>query len=377
MKRRYLLLACLALCGTLDAQQLSGPPSGDNQKARVTQWIGPVEVTIDYSSPDVHDPQGNDRTGKIWGTNIAHYGYVDQGFGAGIPAPWRAGANENTTITFSHAVRIGGQDLGAGKYGLFLAVAEKGPWTWVFSKNSSSWGSYFYDPKEDALRADVTPLDAQYTEFLTYGFEDRKPSSAVAFLQWENKKIPMKIEVPGVVDLYVAAMRNELKSSPGFDPRNFSAAASYCAANKTNLEEALVWANKAMDPNLGGTEDFPALQAKGQVLMAMGKTADYEALMDKAIKLPSAGTMAVHQYGRSLLASGNKEKALEVFLYNFKAHPEDKFTPTVGLARGYSAVGDKKNAIKYWELAIKNIPENQKTFYAPVFEEELKKARNM
>src|SRR6185503_16229453 len=111
--------------------------------------------------------------------------------------------------------------------------------------------------------------------------------------------------------------------------------------------------------NLGGKEDFQSLQAKGQVLMAMGKKAEYETLMDKAVKLPSAGVMDVHQYGRALLLSGNKEKAMEVFQYNFKAHPEDKFTPTVGLARGYTAVGDKKNAVKYWEMAIKNIPDNQ------------------
>src|SRR5688572_13836019 len=107
----------------------------------------------------------------------------------------------------------------------------------------------------------------------------------------------MNIDVPYDVDLYFASMRDELKSSPGFDPRNFSAAAMYCATNKTNLEEALVWADKAMDPNIGGQEDFSSLQAKATVLMAMGKNSDYEALMDKAIKLPSASVMNVHQYG--------------------------------------------------------------------------------
>jgi tetratricopeptide (TPR) repeat protein len=69
---------------------------------------------------------------------------------------------------------------------------------------------------------------------------------------------------------------------------------------------------------------------------------------------------AIHQYARTLLNAGKKEKALEIFKYNAKTHPEDTFTPNVGLARGYTALGDKKNAIKYWELAIKNLPENQK-----------------
>ena len=247
---KKLLTLCLGVlaAGELSGQQLSGPPSGDNQKSRVTQFIGPVEVTIDYSSPDVHAPNGDDRKGKIWGTSVAHYGYIDQGFGAGNPAPWRAGANENTIITFSNDVKIEGKDLKAGKYGLFLAVQKEGPWTWVFSKNSSSWGSYFYNPAEDALRVDVTSQDGAYTENLTYGFDDRKATSTVAFLQWENKKIPFKIEVPNVNDVYVAAMRDELRSSTGFDYRNYSTAAQFCANNKVNLEEGL---KSSTPPRLG------------------------------------------------------------------------------------------------------------------------------
>jgi predicted Zn-dependent protease len=129
-----------------------------------------------------------------------------------------------------------------------------------------------------------------------------------------------------------------------------------------------------MDPNIGGSEDFNALQAKSQVLLAMNKQAEANTVMDKAIKHPTASVPAIHQYGRSLLASGSKEKALEVFQYNFKSHPEEKFTTYVGLARGYTAMGDKKNAIKNWEIAIKNIPENQKPFQN-VYEGELKKLK--
>ncbi len=374
---KKLLTLCLGLfaVGALSAQQLSGPPSGDNQKSRVTQFIGPVEVTINYSSPDVHAPNGDDRKGKIWGTPVAHYGFVNQGFGAGIPAPWRAGANENTTITFSHDVKIEGKDLKAGKYGLFLAVQKEGPWTWVFSSNSSSWGSYFYNPSEDVLRADASAQDGAYTENLTYGFDDRKPASATAYLQWELKKIPFKIEVSNVNELYVAAMRNELRSSTGFDYRNYSNAAMFCANNKINLEEGLKWADKAMDPFIGGVEDFNSLSAKALVLTAMGRGKEADVAMDKAIKLQSTTVQQVHQYGRTLLNGGNKEKAMEIFQWNAKTHPEEKFTPNVGLARGYTAMGDKKNAIKYWELALQNIPENQKPNQA-LYEGELKKLKD-
>jgi len=374
MKTSLSFLVVFLLSASLAAQPISGPPSGDNQHARVSQWIGPVEVTIDYHSPDVHGPNGEDRTGKIWGTPVAHAGYIDQGFGSSKAAPWRAGANENTTITFSHDVRIEGKDLKAGTYGLFLAVQTTGPWTWIFSKNNASWGSYFYDQKEDALRADVTAADAPFTEYLTYGFDERKPNSAVAYLQWENKRVPMKIEAPTVNEIYLTSIRNELRNYPGFDYRNYAGAAQFCAQNKINLEEALTWANNATNPTLGGVEDFFTLQTKAMVLNAMNNKAEAGAVMDKAIKLPSATVQAIHQYGRTLLAGGQKEKAMEVFQYNAKTHPTEKFTPNVGLARGYTALGDKKNAVKYWELAIQNLPEDQKA-NAAFYEGELKKVK--
>ena len=197
MKKLFTLLVLqLATIWSL-AQTLSQPPSGDNQKSQVFQWIGLVQVSIVYSSPDVHSPNGEDRKGHIWG-ELIHYGYIDQGFGTAKAAPCRAGANENTVITFSHDVKVEGKDLKAGSYGLFLGLEKDGPSTWIFSKNSSSWGSYFYNQQEDALRVSTTLQDASYTENLTFGFEDRKPNSTVAYLQWENKRVPFKIEVPNI-----------------------------------------------------------------------------------------------------------------------------------------------------------------------------------
>ncbi len=212
------------------------------------------------------------------------------------------------------------------------------------------------------MRVDVTPKDSPFTEYLTYGFDDRQPNSATAYLQWENKSIPFKIEVPDANSLYVIAMRNQLRSNVGFDYRNYSQAATFCAQNKINLDEALTWANNGLDPAFGGREEFATWQAKSDVLSAMGKDADADAAMEKAIHMPDANVQVVHQYGRSLLNAGKKEKAMEVFKYNAQKNLTDKFTPNVGLARGYTALGDKKNAIKYWEEAIKNIPENQKPF---------------
>lgn len=373
MKKLITILTLTIITTSVWAQGLTTPPSGDNQKSKVTQFIGPVEVSIAYSSPDVHGPNGEDRTGKIWG-EVAHFGFIDQGFGPSKAAPWRAGANENTIFTVSHDVKIEGKDLKAGTYGLFLVVAKEGPYTWIFSKNHSSWGSYFYDPKEDALRVDVMPLDAPHKEWLTFGFEDKLPSSTNAYLRWEKKRIPFKIEVPNINEVYVSKMREELRSATGFKQENWITAAQFCAQNKINLEEALTWVDMSVSNPFIGVENFATFQTRAMILQALGREAEADAAMDKAIKDPSATVAAIHQYGRSLLNKGQKEKAMEIFKYNAKSHPEEKFTPSVGLARGYTAIGDKKNAIKYWELAIKNIPADQKQFQ-PQYEAELKKLK--
>lgn len=373
MKKISTLVIVLLLGITAWSQQLTTPPSGGNQKSKVTQFIGPVEVSISYSSPDVHGPNGEDRTGKIWG-EVVHYGFIDQGFGPSKAAPWRAGANENTIFTVSHDVLIEGKPLKAGTYGLFLAASKDGPYTWIFSKDSSSWGSYFYDPKEDALRVDVTPEDAPYKEWLTYGFEDRLPTSAKAYLRWEKKRIPFTVQVPNVNEIYVNIMREELRSSTGFKQENWITAAQFCAQNKINLEEALTWVDMSVSNPFIGVENFTTHQTRSMIFSALGRSAEANAEMDKAIKDPSATVQNIHMYGRSLLNAGQKEKAMEVFKFNAQKNPQDKFTPNVGLARGYTALGDTKNALKYWDLALKNIPNDQKQFL-PQYEAEVKKLK--
>jgi len=344
-----------------------------NQKAEVSQWIGLVKVTITYHSPNVHGVSGRDRTGHIWG-ELVKYGMFDDGFGPSKAAPWRAGANETTTIAFSHAVKIGGKDIPAATYGLFLEVQPTGPWTWILS-TQTGWGAYQYDPKNDLVRVSATPEPAPYTEFLTYGFDERRLDSAAAFLQWEKQRAGFAIAVPNSLQLYVDQMRKELLGWPGFNYQNWQNAAQFCADNKINLEEALVWADKAISEPFRnaaqGREDFSTLRTKAAVLRAMGRDADAGTVMDKAVAMPDAPVMGVHQYGSSLIAAGKKDQAMAIFKLNRQRHPEDTFVTYVGLARGYTAIGDTRNAIANWELAIKNIPENQKP-NLPAYEQALK-----
>ena len=350
------------LAFTQETSELAIPPNGDAERAEVSQWIGPVKISIAYHSPRVHNPATNDRTGHIWG-ELVHYGFVDEGFGPTQSAPWRAGANESTSITLSDDVKVEGKDLKAGTYALFLDVEKAGPWYWIFSRHQG-WGSFQYDAKNDVLRVPTTPEDAPFTEFLTYGFDERRPDSAIAYLQWEKKRIPLKIEVPNVNELYVAILRQQLESWAGFRYEDWQTAAQFCADHKINLDEALVWADKAIySPFRGaaiGHEDFSTLQTKAAVLDAMGREQDAEQVMQKALTLPDANATQIYAYGMRLLRSGKKDKAMEVFNLNQQRHPDDKFWTSLGLARGYTAVGDKSKAIASWEIVLRNIPDNLK-----------------
>lgn len=148
MRTIFIFLSILFYTSSSFAQNLTTPPDGGNKKAVVGERIGITDVTIHYDRPGV-----NGREGKIW-NGLVHTGFMDLGFGSSKNAPWRAGANENTTITFSTDVFIDQQPLSSGTYALFAAMGD-GIATLIFSKNSTSWGSFFYDPKEDALRVNV------------------------------------------------------------------------------------------------------------------------------------------------------------------------------------------------------------------------------
>jgi hypothetical protein len=240
MKKSKLLLLLISLICIQSFSQipLTVLPSGGNKKASVTERIGLTDVTIHYDRPGVKG-----REGKIWGQLIP-VGFTDPGFGSSHAAPWRAGANENTTFEFSTDVKIEGQPLPAGKYGFFIAYGPE-ECTLIFSKNSTSWGHFYYDEKEDALRVKVKPqaLDKS-VEWLKYEFMDEKENSAVVALQWEKLMIPFTIEADYIKE-QIESFRRELRTDRGFIWESWNQAAQWCVQRNTNLGEALLWADSA------------------------------------------------------------------------------------------------------------------------------------
>lgn len=352
-----LLVVSVLLAGLPAAAQFSGvtmPPDGDNQKSTVIQHIGLVTLSIDYNSPDVHGPTGEDRAGKLWG-GLVPWGMASLGFGTcGDQCPWRGGANENTVFTTSHDVQVQGQTLPAGSYGLHFIPGQE-EWTVIFSKNHTSWGSFFYDAKDDALRVKTKPAPSEYHEWLTYEFTDRKLDKATVALKWEKLQVPFDVAIPNATDLYVENLRRELKSSPGFFWQGWNAAAQYCLRNKTNLGEGLSWAEKAAKPPLGQA-NIVTLSTLAQLQEANGKVEESKKTLDMALNHPTAAPFDIHAYGRQLQVQKKYEEAMKVFELNAKRYP-GQWPINVGLARGHAALGHKDVALKYAREGLSQAPD--------------------
>lgn len=140
------MFAGFSLQQAANAQALRLPDGGVNFKSKTGRSVGVTDIEINWNAPGVKG-----REGKIWGTDVAWYGFTVLGFGSDGESPWRAGANETTTISFSTDVTINGAKLAAGKYGFFIALYPDSC-TLIFNKNNEGWGSYFYNSALDVLR---------------------------------------------------------------------------------------------------------------------------------------------------------------------------------------------------------------------------------
>src|ERR1700745_3132708 len=222
MHKRCLLVlfAGVLLAAAAHAQTATGETVMLNlprasQHALVSQRIGITDITINY-----HRPLANGR--QIWG-KVVPYGQV-----------WRAGANENTTITFTDPVTIEGQPLEKGTYGLHMIPGEN-QWTVIFSKASTAWGSFSYKQDEDALRVNVKPQPAEAHNALAYDFDEVKPNSTVVTMSWDKVAVPFKVEVK-VNDLVTASIHRHLYGLNQFYWEGWNDAADYFLTNKINLD---------------------------------------------------------------------------------------------------------------------------------------------
>ena len=244
-------------------QQVKTPrPSPD---ATVTQMIGVTEVKIDYSSPGV-------KGRKIWG-ELVPFGEI-----------WRTGANEVTSITFSDPVKVNGNDLPAGTYGIHTKPGES-EWEFIFSKDTKIDGGSNFDKEKEILRVKVKPEEHHFMERMTFLFTDVTDNSANINLMWDKLKVSFKVET-NTQELFLSNARQQLSWSPTFQ------AAQYCLTSNTNLEEALRWAEASCLIN----EVYWNTRVKAQLQHKLGMKNEAIATMEKAVALGSKMESAPFDY---------------------------------------------------------------------------------
>jgi tetratricopeptide (TPR) repeat protein len=348
--KKYSILTAVILffhCAIAQVPYNAMLPNGYTKKAMVSEQVGLTEVTITY-----HRPAVKGREGKIWGQTV-HAGFTDQGFGTSKAAPWRAGANENTIIEFDKDVKVEGQPLPKGRYGLFIAYDPEACIV-IFSKRTDGWGSFFYNEKEDALRVKVKPRPIDKTvEQLKYEFTEQSPNSATILLSWEKLSIPFKIEVDHLRQQFDAFV-TEAQNPRGFTPQGLNVAANWALQNNYQLEKGLEWAALASGTAFpGDPTSFPALTTRSLLLIKLGRSEEATAVIKTA--LPYGSVNQLQQLGRQLISLKQPKAAMEVFQYSYNKSP-DLFPSLAGMARGLSANGEYPKAAEFASKALAVAP---------------------
>lgn len=325
MKRFFLMLSVATLLPAVLCAQPAPLITPDvSPAATASQTIGLTEMSVSY-----HRPATNGR--KIWGALVPY----DQ--------VWRAGANQNTTVTFSTPVTVNGTRLAAGTYGLHM-IPTTGPWTVIFSNESGAWGSFSYDQKEDAARVTTTPTPSDFQERLGYTFDDPTRDSVVLAMRWEKLRVPLEIKVDvarTVLDNYKA----QLRGLPRFGWVGWNQAANWAAQNNIDLDDAMTWVDRSISMN----RNFSNLTTKSLIVAKKGDEAQAAKLRDEAFSL--ATEPELNTFGYQLISQQKTDDAIAIFERNVKAHPQS-WNAYDSLAEAYGIKGDKKKAIENYSKAL-------------------------
>lgn len=342
-------LNCLIILPQFGNTQALRIPEGTNFTCNAGRRVGITDIQIKWNAPGVKG-----REGKIWGANVAYYGFEVLGFGSDMESPWRAGADESTVISFSTDVTINGKKLQAGQYGFFIALYPDSS-VLIFNKNVEGWGSYFYQSDLDVLRVTTIQQKNQpnLQERLAYNFYNQTEESIEIALEWEHWKIPFTVGIDAKSST-LAYIKTQMTGALGFDPPSMEQAAQWCLNQNIFLDGALQWINTATDPKFVGVASLKALSIKSGILELLGKTTEAASIMDKAIE--NGNVTELHQYGRQLLGRKKTKEAMAVFEKNHQKH-QGAWPTNAGLMRGYSAMGDLKSALKYAKLALEQAPD--------------------
>ena len=225
IRYHFAVAAFVLMCATQGAfaQGLKLPAPSPTQTVKQDFALSSVEVS--YSRPAV---KGRNIMG-----DLVPYGKV-----------WRTGANGATTITFGEDVKVGGQPVKAGKYGL-LTIPGQSEWTIILTKDLNVTSPAAYKPENDVLRIKATPMEMPFAvESFMIVFDDVKASSMGMMLLWDKTAVP--VEITADID---GKVMNQIDEAMKGDKKPYFAAASYYLETGRDLKKAQDWADAAIKEN--------------------------------------------------------------------------------------------------------------------------------
>jgi hypothetical protein len=322
--------------------QIPWLPREASPAASVSQTVGISIISVNYSRPSV-------RGREVWGV-LVPYGWDKNGSAIGLESPWRAGANENTVLHLSDDAMVEGTKVPAGDYGLTFIINKDNSGEVILSKDYKSWGSFWYNPKQDQMRAKITIRDVpESVEKLNYSFDSVSRTWAELDLNWAKKQFPVKIEF-AVDEIVMNNAREVLKGQPAFQYQNLNGAANYALAHNIDTALAMQWINRsiATKPN-----EFNSLAIKAGLLKNAGDSIASAKLLKDAEPFLTDGDL--NTYGYQLLGEKKYAEAIDALKLNTVKHPENPNTWD-SLGEAYALSGDKKNAIANFKKALSMNP---------------------
>jgi hypothetical protein len=255
MKKILLTAAAAFILLAADAQLKTPAPSPTQT---VKQDFGLSNIELSYSRPGM-------KGRKIYG-DLVPFGKV-----------WRTGANNATTITFGEEVMLGGKKVPAGKYGL-LTIPDKNNWTFVLTKQLDVTSPAGYKQEMDVVRVEAKPMKVDNdVETFTMQFANIKPTSVDLQLLWENTAVSLPITTD--VETKVMAQIDNLMNK---DNRPYFGAAMYYMDNGKDLNQAMVWFDKAVELN---PKAFWIHHQRANALAKLGKKEEAKAAANKSMQL--------------------------------------------------------------------------------------------
>jgi hypothetical protein len=195
--------------------------------ASVSQVIGVTKISVDYSAPAVRDRE-------VWGKLIPYN------------EMWRAGANSPTKVTFSTDVMVEGKKVEAGSYAFIVIPTEKN-WTVILNKDSKGNGVFSYLEEDDVIRVEVTPTEAEMSEYLAFTVVPQSDMEAHLVMSWEKMKVAIKITIDTKVNAVASINQGmEIYGRAWYD---YASASEYYIQNDLEVEKASEWAILSMKLN--------------------------------------------------------------------------------------------------------------------------------